>query len=97
MTSHLCLLFYTFSHVNLKFLSSIVSIMGVALACTKGENTLRGPKIVITLYIFSRVPCLKFNHVIIMKDFHNIFAYYGRSKPKEAKWHKHYIFLFHVM
>jgi len=31
-----------------------------------------GGKIVVTLYYFSKVPCLNFNHVIIMKDFHNI-------------------------
>ncbi len=41
-----------------------------------------GVKIVVTLYCFLEVPCLNFNHVIIMKDFHNVFAYYGRSKPK---------------
>jgi hypothetical protein len=28
------------------------------------------------------VPCLNFNHNIIMKDFHNLFAYHGRSKLK---------------
>jgi len=44
-----------------------------------------GVKIVVTLYCFLGVPCLNFNHVIIMKDFHNVFAYYGRSKPKEIK------------
>jgi hypothetical protein len=49
------------------------------------ENTLEGAKIVVTLYCFLRVPCLNFNHVIIMKDFHNVFAYYGSSKPKEVK------------
>jgi hypothetical protein len=31
------------------------------------------------------VPSLNFNQVIIMKTFHNVFAYYGRSKPKEKK------------
>jgi hypothetical protein len=41
-----------------------------------------GAKIVVTLYFFSRAPCLNFNHVIIVKDFHNVFAYYGASKPK---------------
>jgi len=47
-----------------------------------GENTLKVAKIIVTLFLFLRVPCLNFNHVIIMKDFHNVFAYYGRSKPK---------------
>jgi hypothetical protein len=42
----------------------------------------KGAKIVITLYYFLGVPCLNFNHVIIMKDFHNVFAYYSRLKPK---------------
>ncbi len=41
-------------------------------------------KIVVTLYYFLRVPCLNFNHVIIMKDFHNVFAYYGRSKLNKS-------------
>jgi len=49
-----------------------------------GERTpWGGTKIVVTLYYISRIPCLNFNHVSIMKDFHNVFAYYGRSKPKE--------------
>jgi hypothetical protein len=52
------------------------------------ESTLGGAKIVVTLYMFFQVPCLNFNHVIIMNDFHNIFAYYGRSKPKEIKYAK---------
>jgi len=42
----------------------------------------KGAKIVVTLYYFLGVPCLNFNHVIIMKDFHNVFAYYGMSKPR---------------
>jgi hypothetical protein len=53
------------------------------------ESTLGGGvKIFDTLYMFFQVPCLNFNHVIIMNDFHNIFAYYGRSKPKEIKYDK---------
>ncbi len=50
-----------------------------------GENTLEGTEIVVTLYCFLGVPCLNFNHVIIMKYFHNAFVYYGSSKPKEIK------------
>ncbi len=38
------------------------------------------------VYYLLRVPCLNFNHVIFMKDFYNVFTYYGRSKPKEVKW-----------
>jgi hypothetical protein len=34
------------------------------------------------IVLFLKVPCLNFNHVIIMKDFHNVFAYYGKSKHK---------------
>jgi hypothetical protein len=45
-------------------------------------------KIVVTLYYFLGVPCLNFNHVIIMKDLHNTFAYYRKSKPKEVKCKK---------
>jgi hypothetical protein len=41
-----------------------------------------GGQIVVTLYRFLKVPCLNFNHVIVMKDFHNVFAYYGKSKAK---------------
>jgi hypothetical protein len=41
-----------------------------------------GAKIVVTLYCLSRIPCLNFDQTIIMKDFHNVFAYYGRFKPK---------------
>ncbi len=37
------------------------------------------------IVVFSRVSCLNFNHVIIVKDFHNVFAYYGRSQSKEVK------------
>jgi hypothetical protein len=51
----------------------------------KGEITLVGTKIVVTLYYFLGVPCLNFNDLFIMKDLHNIFAYYDRSKPKEVK------------
>jgi hypothetical protein len=32
-----------------------------------------------------------------MKDFHNVFAYYGRSKPNEIKCQRNYIILFHMM
>jgi hypothetical protein len=50
-----------------------------------GENTLERTEIVVTLYYFLGVPCLNFNHVIIMKYFHIAFVYYGSSKPKEIK------------
>jgi hypothetical protein len=35
------------------------------------------------IVLFFRIPCLNFNHVIVMKDFHNVFAYYNRSKPQK--------------
>ncbi len=44
-----------------------------------------GTKTIITFYCFSRFPCLNVNHVIIMKEFYNVFAYYDRSKPKKVK------------
>jgi hypothetical protein len=53
-----------------------------------------GAKIVVKLYCFSGVPCLNFNHVIIMKDFHNVFADSDRSKPKEVKCQINQIFYF---
>ncbi len=45
---------------------------------TKGQNCCH-------IILFFSVPCLNFDHVIIMKGFHNIFAYYRRSKPKKIK------------
>jgi hypothetical protein len=42
--------------------------------CIKMKADYMGAKIVVTSYYFLGVPCLNFNHVIIMKDFHNIFA-----------------------
>ncbi len=53
-----------------------------------------GAKIVLTLQFILRVPSLNFNHVIIMKKFHNVFAYYGRSKPKKKMPNKLYTFSF---
>ncbi len=41
-----------------------------------------GVKIVYNLF-FSKASCLNINHVIIMKDFHNFFAYYRRSNHKK--------------
>jgi hypothetical protein len=35
---------------------------------------------------FLRVSCLNFNHVIIMKEFHNVFAYYAKSKPNKFNY-----------
>jgi len=52
------------------------------------ESTLGGVKIVVTLYFFLGVSCLNFNHVIIMKDFHNVFAYYDKSKHKKNQMSK---------
>ncbi len=43
----------------------------------------KGAQIVVTLYCFLRVPCSNFNHVIIMRDFHNVFTYYDRSNPNK--------------
>jgi hypothetical protein len=51
--------------------------------------------IFVTLYYFLGVPYLNFNHVIIVKDFHIVFAYYGRSKLKEMKWKKNVFFISH--
>jgi len=49
----------------------------------KGDNTLwGGAQKFCHVVLFLGVACLNFNHVIIMKDFHNVFAYYGKSKPK---------------
>jgi hypothetical protein len=45
----------------------------------------------ITCHLVSLVEVRSLFHgtnVIIMNDFHNIFAYYGRSKPKEIKYAK---------
>ncbi len=48
----------------------------------QGENTLQGDQDCCHIVFFLGLPCLNFNYVIIMKDFHNVFTYYGRSKPK---------------
>jgi hypothetical protein len=40
-------------------------------------------KIVVTLYYFLKVQYLNSDHVIIMKYFHDVFAYYDKSKPKK--------------
>ncbi len=48
------------------------------------------------MYYFSKLPCLNYNHVIITKDFHNVFAYYSRLKPQKVKISQRN-FLFHVM
>jgi len=53
----------------------------------------KGAKIVIILYYFWGVPCLNFNHVIIMKDFHNVFTYYGRY-PKKSNAKETTLFYF---
>jgi hypothetical protein len=63
--------------------------------CTKrkgplGESIFKRGKIVVTLYYFLGVSCLNFIHAIIMEDFHNVFAYRARLKPKDIK----YIFIF---
>lgn len=36
------------------------------------------------VFYFFQIPCLNFNHVIVMKDFHNAFACYDRSKLKKS-------------
>jgi hypothetical protein len=58
------------------------AICSQMLISNKVKTHYWGAKIVVTLYCFLEVPCLNFNNVIIMKDFHNAFAYYGKSKPK---------------
>jgi hypothetical protein len=47
----------------------------------QGENTLQasGPSCCHIVF-FLKVPCLNFNYVIVIKDFHNVFAYYDNSK-----------------
>jgi hypothetical protein len=53
-----------------------------------------GIKIIFPLNYFLKVQYLNFNHVIIMKDFHNIFAYYDKSKPKKSNVKKTKLFYF---
>jgi hypothetical protein len=47
-----------------------------------GWKHITGGQKLLSHYIVFKDPRLNYNHVIIMKDFHNVFAYYGRSKPK---------------
>jgi hypothetical protein len=41
-------------------------------------------KTVVTLSYFLKVPCLNFNHVIIMKDFHNVLHVMVGQNPKKS-------------
>jgi hypothetical protein len=50
--------------------------------------------IMMNRYCFLRYPCLNFNHVIMKKDFHNVFAYYCSLKHKEVKCKIKKIFYF---
>jgi hypothetical protein len=59
-----------------------------------GQSTLHGAQDCCYMVLFSRVLCLNFNHVIIMNFFHNVFAYYGRSKPKKIKCQINYTYYF---
>jgi hypothetical protein len=62
------------------------------------KHTAGGIKIVVILYCFLGVPCLSFNHVIIMKDFDNVFAYYVSQNPKKSNVNfKKKIILYNVM
>jgi hypothetical protein len=48
----------------------------------------KATKIIVTLYYFLGISHLNFNHVIIMKDVHNVFAYYivnQNSKKSNVK------------
>jgi len=47
----------------------------VAILNCRVKTHYGGAKIVVTLYYFSGVSCLKFNHVIIIKDFHKFFHF----------------------
>jgi len=53
-------------------------------------------KTVVTLYYFLGVLCLNFNYVIIVKDFHNVFTYYGRSEPPQKKKKTTFIYSYDV-
>jgi hypothetical protein len=50
----------------------------------KDESTLYGTSKLFSHCIVFRVLCLSFNHVIIMKDFDNVFAYYVSQNPKKS-------------
>jgi hypothetical protein len=79
------------SYENL-WLSHITKNLEVLL-WPRWKHTTRGSRL-LSHCIFLGVPCLNFNYVIIMKDFHNVFTYYGRSKPKEIKCTKIKLFNF---
>jgi hypothetical protein len=49
----------------------------------KVKTHYKGAKNFVTLYCFLGVPCSNFNHVIIMSDFHNVFAFYDSSNPNK--------------
>ncbi len=52
-----------------------------------------GPKIVVTFYCFLKYPCVNFNHVIIKKDFYNVFAHYGRLEHIKSIAQKNRFFI----
>jgi hypothetical protein len=54
----------------------------------------KGAKIV-TLFFNNTM--LELSPCIIMKDFHNVFAYYDKSKPKKIKYQRNYIFISYDM
>lgn len=49
----------------------------------KGESTLKGLKMLSHHIVFQGHACLNYNHVIIKKDFHNVFVYYGTWNAKK--------------
>ncbi len=63
-----------------------------------GESTLHGAKIVVTLYYFLRIPCLNFNHIIIIKYFHNVMhIMVGQNPNNQMPMKLHYFISYGVM
>jgi hypothetical protein len=49
-----------------------------------GQSTLQGAQDCCHMVLFSRILCLNFNHVIIMKDFHNVLHIMVGQNPKKS-------------
>jgi hypothetical protein len=74
------------------FRNSTYLDLQVGLTRNLGVRHYERAKIVVTLFFFLRVPCLNFNHVIIMKDFHNFLHIIIGQNPNKSNSKRHYIF-----
>ncbi len=77
---------------------NILYWLNLVLIDLMGKSTIEGPQL-LSHCIFSWVPCLNFNHVIIMKDFHNVFFSMVIIKTQRNQMPKklHFLIAYDVM